>query len=333
MKFFKKLGIDLGTTNFLVWAENEGIVLNEPSIVTIDVDNRSVLVAGQSAKTMQGKTPDYIEVVRPIQGGVVADYQITEAMLKLFLKKVMGSNFFIGPEVVICVPAGVTQVEQRAVMDAIVAAGARKAYLVDKPLAAAIGAKIPVAEAFGNMIIDMGGGVTEVAVISLGGVVTHKSVKIGGNKFDEAIMDYLKKNYSLIIGQNTAEQLKKEIGSAIKLKHPEIGEISGRDSLTGLPKIQKISSEEVYEAIKPYLDVVITTIKYTLEETPAELVADIADKGIVLCGGGVQLRNFNTLITREIGVSAHVVIEPELCVVKGAGAIVENLNIYQRMIR
>jgi rod shape-determining protein MreB len=333
MKFFKKLGIDLGTANSIVWEVGKGIVLNEPTIVAVGVEQRKVLAVGIEAKNMLGKTPEYIEVVRPLEDGVIADYEVTEAMLRYFMKQVMGNKWFFGPEVMVCVPAGVTQVEQRAVLDACLSAGARKAYLIDEPLAAAIGAKIPVSESFGNMIVDIGGGAAEAAVISLGGVVTHKSVKMGGNKIDFAIMELLKKKYNLIIGEQTAEMIKIKLGSAIKPKKIETLEVNGRDSIYGLPKNLTIDNDIVYEAIAPILEIIITVIRDTLEITPPELIADIIDRGIVLSGGTVQMKNFNTLVTREIGVSAHVAPEPQFCVIKGTGIAMENLEIYRRAVR
>lgn len=333
MKFFKKLGIDLGTANFLIWEEGIGIVLNEPTVVAVEIESRKVIAVGEEAKKMLGKTPEYIEVIRPMHDGVVADFEITQAMLRIFLQKIMGKRWFVGPEVIISVPAGVTQVEQRAVLDAILSAGARKAYLIDKPLAAAIGAKVPVAEAGGHMIVDMGAGATEAAIISLGGVVINKSVRVGGKRIDEGVIDYLKKKYNLLVGEQIAENVKMTIGSAVKLKHAEKMEINGRDVVTGLPKTVEIDSDEINEAIKPYLDVIINTVKYTLEDAMPELVADILDKGMVLCGGGAMLRNINVLITREIGVSAHVIVDPQLCVVKGAGVVIENLDVYENTIK
>lgn len=333
MKLLKKLGIDLGTANSIVWEAGKGIVLNEPTIVAVGIEDRKVLAVGNEAKKMLGKTPEYIEVVCPLEDGVIADYEVTEAMLRYFLRQVMGNNWFIGPEVMVCVPAGVTQVEQRAVLDATLSAGARKAYLIDEPLAAAIGAKIPVSEPFGNMIVDIGGGAAEAAVIALGGVVTHKSVKVGGQKLDQAIMDFLKKKYNLIIGVQTAEVIKTKLGTAIKPKKVEVLEINGRDSIYGLPKNMTVDSEMIYEALSPMLEMIITVIKDTLEITPPELVADIVDRGIVLSGGTVQLKNFNALVTREIGVSAHVALEPQFCVIKGTGTAVENLDVYRRAIR
>jgi len=333
MKLFKKLGIDLGTANSVVWEAGVGIVLNEPTVVAVGIEDRKVLAVGNEAKKMMGKTPEYIEVICPMEDGVIADYEVTEAMLKYFLKQVMGAGWFFGPEVMICVPAGVTQVEQRAVLDATLAAGAKRAYLIDEPLAAAIGAKIPVSEAHGNMIMDVGGGAAEAAVIALGGVVTHRGVRTGGKKIDMAIADYLRKKHNMIVGEQTAENIKIVLGSAIKLKRTETLEVNGRDSVYGLPKNMSVNSDEIHETISPILEQIIKVIKDTLEVTPPELVADIMDTGIVLSGGTSQLRNFNTLVTREIGVSAHVAPEPQFCVIKGTGIAIENLETYRRAIR
>lgn len=333
MKLFKKLAIDLGTANSVVWEAGKGIVLNEPTIVAVGIEDRKVLAVGNEAKKMLGKTPEYIEVIQPLEDGVIADYEVTEAMLRYFMKQVMGTNWFIGPEVMICVPAGVTQVEQRAVLDATLSAGARRAYLIDEPLAAAIGAKVPVSEAFGNMIVDIGGGAAEAAVIALGGVVTHKSVRVGGNRLDKVIMDFLKKKHNLVIGDQTAETIKIQLGNAVKPKKVESMEINGRDSIYGLPKNVTIDSDEVYEALKPTLESIIMMIRDTLEITPPELVADIVDRGIILSGGSAQLKGLNTLVTREIGVAAHVAFEPQFCVIRGTGIAVENLDIYRQAIR
>jgi len=333
MKLFRRLGIDLGTANTRIWEAGVGVVLQEPSVVAIGVDDRRVLAVGSEAKKMLGKTPEYIEVIRPMKDGVIADYEVTEAMIKQILRQVMGQFWLIGPEVMVCVPAGVTQVEQKAVLDATLAAGARKAYLIDKPLAAAIGAKIPVSEPYGNMIVDIGGGATEAAVIALGGVVTHQTVRLGGNRLDEIIMENIKKKYNVIIGEQTAELIKIKIGSATKLKRPESMEVNGRDSVSGLPKAVSIDSEIVYEWIRPILDGIIEIIRRTLEITPPELVADIFDRGMVISGGTSQLRNLNMLLTREIGVSAHLVSEPQLSVIKGTGVALENMDSYWRAIR
>lgn len=333
MKFFKRIGIDLGTSNCLVWMEGSGVVLAEPTLVAVSADDRKIIAVGRDAEEMIGKTPDYIEIIRPLQDGVIDDYEITESLIRTFIRRVMGNNWFLGPEVMVCIPAGVTQVEKRAILDATLGAGARKAYMIDKPLSAAIGAKIAISESFGNMIIDIGGGNVEAAMIALGGVVTHNSGRIGGIKIDKAIVEYLKKEYGLIIGEKTAENLKIKIGSAIKLKKTEIESVSGRDFITGLPKVVDIDSDAVYEAIRPILEGIIEVIRKTLEMTPPELLSDIMDRGIILAGGGSQLRNLNVFITREIGVSAHLAIDPQLCVIKGTGLVIENLETYKRALK
>lgn len=333
MKLFKKLAIDLGTANCIIWEAGVGVVLNEPTVVAVGVDDRRVLAVGSEAKKMLGKTPEYIQVIRPMADGVIADYEVTLAMIRQFLRQVMGPLWFIGPEVLVCVPAGVTQVEQRAVIEATIAAGARKAHLIDKPLAAAIGAKIPVSEAAGNMIIDIGGGAAEAAVIALGGVVTHRTVRVGGTKMDETVAESIRKKHNLIIGEQTAEIVKIKLGSAIKLKRPETMEVHGRDSYNGLPKMVTIDSDEVGEWLRPILEEMVRVVKDTLESTPPELVADIVDRGIIMSGGGSELRNLAGLITREIGVSAHVAIEPKMCVIKGVGIALENMETYERAIR
>lgn len=333
MKLFRKLAIDLGTANCVVWEAGVGVVLNEPTVVAVGIGDRRVIAVGTEAKKMLGKTPEYIEVIRPMADGVIADYDVTEAMIKRFLKQVMGAMWLVGPEVMVCVPAGVTQVEQRAVIEATVAAGARKAYLIDKPLAAAIGAKIPVSEAAGNMIVDMGGGAVEAAVIALGGVITHKTVRVGGGRMDRDIVEAMRKKHNLIIGELTAEMLKIKLGSAIKLKRPETLEIHGRDSYNGLPKMIVVDSDEVGEWLKPVLEEVVRVVRETLESTPPELVADIVDRGIIISGGMSQMRNMAQLLTREIGVSVHVAIEPQMCVIRGVGIAVENMETYERAIR
>lgn len=317
----------------MVWEVGVGVVLNEPSMVAVTVDERRVVAVGSEAREMLGKTPEYLEVVLPMEDGVISDYAVTEAMLKHFLKTVMGSVWLLGPEVMMSVPAGVSQVEQRAVVDAVLAAGARKAYVIDKPLAAAIGAKVPVAEAMGNMIVDIGGGVAEAAVISLGGVVVTKSVRVGGSRLDVAISDYLKKKENLVIGLLTAEAIKLKLGSAIKLKRAETMEINGRDAISGLPKMVVVSSDDVYEAIRPILETILVMVRGTLEMTPPELVADIVDRGIIVSGGGALLRNINVLMTRELGVAVHVALEAQQCVIRGAGMAMENLEVYQRAIK
>ncbi|MBU4396869.1 rod shape-determining protein, partial [Patescibacteria group bacterium] len=293
MKLFRRLAIDLGTTNSMVWEVGRGLVLNEPTIVAIGTEDRRILAVGEEAKVMLGKSPEYIEVIRPMQDGVIADYEVTEAMLRYFLRKVMGTAWFMRPEVMICVPAGVTQVEQRAVLEATLSAGAKKAYLIDEPLAAAIGAGIPVSESFGNMIVDVGGGAAEAAVISLGGVITHRSIRIGGNKLDWAIMEFLRNKYDLVVGEQSAEDIKIRIGCAVRPKRSKKMEVRGRSNVYGLPKVVEVDSVEIFEAIKEVLGGIVNIIRETLKVTPPELVADIMDSGIVLSGGTAQLDAFN----------------------------------------
>jgi len=332
MALGKKIGIDLGTANCLVWLEGEGIVLQEPTVVAVSVDDNRVLAVGDEAKQMLGRTPGSIRASRPMRDGVIADYQVTEAMLRYFIQKVGGHSLFFKPDVMICVPAGCTQVERRAVLDATLSAGARNAYLIDEPLAAAIGAEIPIAAPSGNMIVDIGGGATEAAVISLGGVVVHKSVRIAGNKIDEAIAAYMRKKHNLIIGDQTAEEVKMKIGSAIALPKTEKREVKGRDSIMGLPKVVEITSTEVTEAIRPVLNQIVGAVKAVLEETPPELASDIIDKGIVMSGGTSLLRHFDKFLTQVVGVPAHVVEEPLRCVVKGTGMALIDIEKYKRNV-
>lgn len=332
MALGKKIGIDLGTANSIVWLEGEGIILQEPTVVAISVDDNRVVAVGNEAKQMLGRTPGNIRASRPMRDGVIADYQVTEAMLRYFIQKVGGQSLFFKPEVMICVPAGCTQVERRAVLDATLSAGARNAYLIDEPLAAAIGAEIPIAAPSGNMIVDVGGGATEAAVISLGGVVVHKSVRVAGNKIDEAIASYMRKKHNLIIGDQTAEEVKIKIGSATALPRTEKMEVKGRDSIMGLPKVVELNSTEVTETIRPVLNQIIGAVKAVLEETPPELASDIIDKGIVMSGGTSLLRNFDKLMTQEVGVPAHVAEEPMLCVVKGTGIAIKNIEKYKKSI-
>jgi len=328
----KRIGIDLGTANSLVWVEGEGIVLDEPTVVAITVEDNRVVAVGNEAKKMLGRTPGNIQASRPMRDGVIADYVVTEAMLRYFLQKVGGKTLFFKPEVMICAPAGCTQVEKRAVLDATMAAGARVVYLIDECLAAAIGAQIPIAAPSGSMIVDIGGGATEAAVISLGGVVVHKSAKVGGTKLDEVIAGFIRKKHNLIIGDQTAEQIKIEIGSAIPLAKEKKKEVKGRDSIMGLPKMVEISSTEITEALRPVLNQIIGTIKTVLEETPPELSSDIIDKGIVLSGGTSLLHDFDKLVTKEVNVPAHVAEEPMRCVVKGTGIALENIDLYKKSL-
>jgi rod shape-determining protein MreB len=328
----KRIGIDLGTANSLVWLAGKGIVMNEPTVVAVAVEDGRVVAVGNEAKEMLGRTPGNIVASRPMRDGVIADYRVTEAMLRYFIQKVSGKFSLFKPEVMICVPAGVTQVERRAVLDATLSAGARVAYLIDEPLAAAIGAKIPIATPSGNMIIDIGGGSAEAAVISLGGVVVHKSVRVAGNRIDEAIAGYLRKRHNLLIGETTAEQVKLRVGSATILDQAQTMEVKGRDNVTGLPKAIIINSSEITEAIRPVLLQIIGAAKGVLEETPPELASDIIDKGIVMSGGTSTLRNFDRLMTDLTGVPCHVAEDALLCVVRGTGIAVENIDLYKKSV-
>jgi len=333
MSILKKLGIDLGTANSLVWEVGRGLVLNEPTVVAVSVEDQRVLAVGREAKLMLGRTPGFITASRPMRDGVIADYKITEAMLRYFIQKVCGRFLFFKPEVMICVPSGVTQVEQRAVIDAALNAGARSVYLIDEPLAAAIGAKIPVAEPAGNMIVDMGGGSTEAAVISLGGVVVHRSVRVAGNKIDEAIAAFLRKKYGLLIGEQTAEAIKLEIGSALPFKKEKKMTVRGREAIYGLPKTVVVTSTEVSQAIQAPLKQILSVIKGVLEATPPELVADIVGRGIILSGGTSLLRKIDQFLADQVGVAVHRVEEPMISVVKGTALALENLDLYKRTIR
>lgn len=330
--FSKRIAIDLGTANTLVWVAGKGIMMNEPTVVAMGVEDGRVVAVGLEAKEMLGRTPGNIVASRPMRDGVIADYAVTEAMLRYFIQKVCGRVFVFKPEVMICVPAGVTQVERRAVLDATLSAGAKVAYLIDEPLAAAIGAKIPIAAASGNMIMDIGGGSAEAAVISLGGVVVHKSVRVAGNKIDEAVATYLKRKYNLLVGETTAEDVKLKIGSAIVLEKIEEMEVKGRDNVTGLPRAVAITSTEITEAIRPTLLAIIGAAKGVLEETPPELASDIIDKGIVMSGGTSLLRNLDRLMTELMGVPCHVAEDALLCVVRGTGVALENIDLYKRSI-
>lgn len=328
----KKVGIDLGTANSLVYVAGEGIVMNEPTVVAVSLEDERVLAVGNQAKEMLGRTPGNIKASRPMRDGVIADYRVTEAMLRYFLSKVAGRGYLFKPEVMICVPVGVTQVERRAVLGATLAAGARSAYLIEEPLAAAIGAGIPIAEPSGNMILDMGGGAAEAAVISLGGIVTSKSVRVAGNKLDEAIASFVRRKHNLVIGDQTAEAVKIAIGSALPLKKEDKMEVKGRDSVTGLPRTIILTPDDVTAALEQPLGQIITMIKRVLEEVPPELSSDIIDKGIVMSGGTAQLRNFDKLITASTGVPAFVAEEPLLCVARGTGIVIEDLETYKKAV-
>lgn len=332
--FSKRVGIDLGTANSLVYLAGTGIVLNEPTVVAVTTDDNKVLAVGNEAKEMLGRTPGNILASRPMRDGVIADYVITEAMIRFFLDKACGPSRIFKPEVMVCAPAGVTSVEKRAILDATLSAGARTAYLIDEPLAAAIGAKIPIANPSGNMIVDIGGGTTEAAIVCLGGVVVHSSVRVGGNKIDEAIQNYVRKKHNLIIGENMAEEVKIKIGSATKVKASEAQkiEVRGRDAFSGLPKTVEITSDEVTEAISETVKKIVAAAKGVLENIPPELASDIIDKGIVMSGGTSLLKNLDKYIIESLGVPAALAENPLLCVVLGTGIALENLDLYKRSV-
>ncbi|EKE25489.1 MAG: hypothetical protein ACD_5C00139G0003 [uncultured bacterium] len=330
--FIRRIGIDLGTANTLVFIPGKGIVVNEPSVVAVSPVENIVLAVGNQAREMLGRTPDNIVASRPMKDGVIADYRVTEAMLKYFINKVTGKIRIVKPEIMISIPAGVTSTERRAVIDAAVRAGAKSAFVVKEPLLAAIGAGIPIHNAQGNMIINIGGGTSEIAVISLGGIVAAHSARVGGNRFDQAISDYIKRKYGLAVGDRTAEDIKKEIGSAIAQVKEDHMDVRGRDLMGGLPKTIKISSNEITEALQDELREVINAIKKVFQETPPELAADIMDKGMILSGGGALLRNLDQLITKTIGVPCYVADDPLFCVIKGIGTALDNLDVYKRTI-
>lgn len=333
MSFFnKKLGIDLGTANTLVFVPGQGIVLNEPSVVAVsEVDNRVVAV-GTEAKEMVGKTPDNIVAYRPMKDGVIADYRITEAMLRYYIQKALGKWNLIKPDVMISVPAGVTSTERRAVIEAAMKAGAKNAYVVKEPILAAIGAGIPIYEPKGHMVVDIGGGTTDVAVISLGGIVASTSVKYAGNKIDQAIADYIKKTFNLAIGEKMAEEVKIAIGSAVPIEDELSYVIKGRDFLTGLPRSADVKTNEIVRAIDNELREIVKAIKAVFQDTPPELAADIIDRGITMTGGSSQLRNLPELVFRRTGVKAVLADEALYCVVKGTGVALDHLEIYKKSI-
>ncbi len=331
--FVRKIGIDLGTANTLVFIPKKGVVLNEPSVVAVSRDENRVLAVGNEARQMIGRTPETIITYRPLKDGVIADYRVTEAMLRYFINKASGKVRLFRPEVMISVPAGVTSTERRAVIEAAVQAGAKAAFVVKEPVLAAIGAGIPINEPAGHMVVDIGGGTTDVAVISLGGIVASTSVKVAGNKLDQAIADYIKRNYNLAIGDRTAEEIKIKIGSAIPVDDASLKmDIKGRDLMSGLPKTVEIHSAEVTDAVSDELDEIIRAIKSVLHDTPPELAADIMDKGIVMTGGGSLLRNIDELVLQETGVNAHIAEDALLCVAKGTGIALEHLDVYKRSI-
>ncbi len=328
----RKIGIDLGTTNTLVFLPERGIVINEPTVVALRKPDNTVLAVGAEAKEMVGRTPDDIVTYRPLKDGVIAEYYITQAMLRYFISKSIGRFNIIKPEVVISVPAGITSTEHRAVMNAAKEAGAKEVYLVKEPLLASLGAGIPIHSAEGNMIVNIGGGTTEVAVISLGGIVTWESLRVAGNRFDQAIGEYIKKKYGLAIGENTAENIKIGIGTALPTRTKSEMKIRGRDLPSGLPKDMVITANEVAEAINGHLVDIMNAIQAVFNVTPPELAADIMEKGIVLSGGSSQLRELPEFIKRSLGVSAYVAEEPILCVAKGTATVLNHLDVYKRTL-
>lgn len=330
--FSPKLGIDLGTANTLVFVPGKGIVLNEPTVVAISEVDKKVLAVGVEAKEMVGRTPDTIVAYRPMKDGVIADYRVTEAMLRYFIDKALGRFNFFKPDVMVSVPAGVTSTERRAVIEAAIRAGAKNAFVVKEPILAAIGAGIPIHEAKGHMVVDIGGGTTDVAVISLGGIVSSTSVKCAGNKIDGAIADYVKKTFNLAIGDHMAENIKMTIGSAIPLDQELSMQVKGRDFITGLPRSTEIKTNEIVKAITAELRDMIKAIKDVLQETPPELAADIIDQGIMLTGGSSLLRNLPELVFRRTGVKAQLAEEPLLCVAKGTGIALDHLDTYKKAI-
>ena len=329
----RDMGIDLGTANTLVHVKGKGIVLREPSVVAIERDTGDVLAVGDEAKKMIGRTPGNIVAIRPMKDGVIADFDVTQNMLKYFIRKAMNTKSFIRPRVVVGVPSGVTEVEKRAVIDAAQQAGAREAYLIEEPMAAAIGAGLPVEEATGNMVVDIGGGTTEIAVISLGGIVTSRSIRIGGDEMDSSIVQYIKKLYNLMIGERTAEEIKIKIGTAIMTPKTEKElEIRGRDLVSGLPKNLTIKSTEIREALADPVDKIVNAVKTTLERTPPELAADIMDHGIMMTGGGALLANIDKLIATETGMPVMIAEDPLSCVGEGTGRSLEDLNLLKRVV-
>ena len=328
----KKIGIDLGTTNTLVYVPKRGIVINEPSVVAISILDKKILTVGVEAKEMLGRTPGTIVASRPLKDGVIADYKTTAAMLRYFVNKALGGVHLFRPEVMVAVPAGISSTERRAVIDATIAAGAKAAYIIKEPVVAAIGADIPIGSPSGHMVIDIGGGTSEMAIISLGGIVSASSVRIGGNKFDIAISEYIRRKHGLVVGERTAERIKMEIGSALYLENKLRAEVRGRDAISGLPKTIQISSDDITEAIQNELEGIIAAVKDVLFKTPPELAADIIDKGVIMTGGSSQLRNIDQLVSRATGVPAYIADEPLLCVAKGTGIALENLESYKRSI-
>ncbi len=333
MLFSKDLGIDLGTANTLVHFKGKGIIIREPSVVAINQQTKTPLAVGDEAKLMIGRTPGHITAIRPLKDGVISDFETTEAMLRYFIGKALKTNSpFVRPRIVICVPSGVTAVEERAVREASQQAGAKQVIIIEEPMAAAIGAGLPVHEPTGNMIVDIGGGTTEVAVISLGGIVTSRSIRVAGDEMDDAIIAYIKKVYNLMVGERTSEDIKLKIGSAYEPPKGEVYAVRGRDLLSGLPKTVDVTAEEVYQALSEPVAAILEAIKVCLEKTPPELAADIMDRGIVLAGGGSLLRNLDRLISDETGMPVHLAESPLDCVALGTGKVLENPDNLRRLM-
>ncbi len=328
------IGIDLGTANVYIYIKGKGIVLKEPSVVAIEENTKRVLAVGSEARRMIGRTPGTIKAIRPMKDGVIADYNITETMLKNFISKVCGRQTFMRPRVMVCVPSGVTGVEKRAVLEAAMAAGAKKTYLIEEPVAAALGAGLVISEPAGNMVIDIGGGTTDIAVLSLGGIVVSKSLRIAGDKFDDAIIRYIRKEYNLMIGERTAEEIKMQIGTAYPkgLEENKTIEIRGRDLVKGLPKNVTISARETYDALSEPIHLIVSGVKEVLEVTPPELASDVMDRGIVMTGGGALLNGFNQLISEITGIPVHVAEDPLACVALGTGQAIEFIDKLQSSI-
>ena len=332
MAFNKSIGIDLGTANTLVFMKGKGVIMREPSVVAVDTKNDTVKYVGVEAKEVIGKTPGSISVVRPLKDGVIADFDVTAAMLRIFIKRACGSSLLFKPTVIICIPSGVTEVERRAVRDASTNAGAGTVMIIEEPMAAAIGAGLPIQEATGSMVVDIGGGTSDVAVISLNGIVASKNVRTGGDEFDRNIINYIKRKFNLLIGERTAENIKIEIGTAYKLDEELTLEVKGRNLINGLPKNAVISSEDIREAISESLDKFVEAIKETLERTPPELAADIIDRGITLTGGGALLRGMDKLVSSETGIDVHIAETPLDCVANGTGYVLDHMDVLKDVL-
>ena len=328
----KRLGIDLGTTNILIYVPEKGIIINDPSVVALDAANNQVMAIGQEAKEMLGRTPGSIIAAHPLKDGVIANFNITKAMLRYYINKLGGRVRLIRPDIMVAIPAGVTSTEKRAVIDACIGAGAKNAYVIKEPIAAALGAGIPIASPSGNMIIDIGGGTSEIAVVALGDIVASTSVRVGGNKMDQAIANYIRKKYNLVIGEATAENIKIKVGSALPLAKELTMEVSGCNTISGLPESIMVSSNDVVIGVREILQEVIAAVKTVLQNTPPELASDVMDKGIVMTGGGSMLRSLDQMLTKITGVPCQTAEDPLLCVAKGTGIAVENLDSFKKSV-